>query len=260
MRLAFVLRARARGTHPVMRPPFQPEPVPVTLSDVYPFDFGKRTADLGLWHALQARAGGGPTCEVGVGDGRASADLAGPRYGIDIDFVFVRRAREWGVTAILGDASQASAWAEVPPCALVFCAYSTLFLLSHEKQEAALALMVEKVRPGGIVAVETFNPVSVAESTTSVQNPNSPLEPTWTRSTSYEVVSTGEGRGVTKARRLYGPTPGDWRMELDEAIYWRTPANLARALNAAGAVGSVRQETGPPVPHGFTLTTWTRPL
>lgn len=254
------------------RPPFRPEPVPVTLSDVYAIDFGRRTEDVPLWIALAQRAiPGAPICEVGVGDGRASAALAGERYGIDIDRAFVYRARGRGIHAVQGDAAAHASWGPIPrDCGLVFCAYSTLFLIAHARQADVLRNMAAALRPGGTLAIEVFIPSfdQPVIRELAVGNPNG-VGPAWTRQTDFDVARHADGvTGTTRARRLYGPDRDDRRMELDEMIYWRTPAGLLPLFDAAGLPG-VNLATYSPtalggvastIPLGSVLATWTRPL
>lgn len=253
------------------RPRFRPEPVPVTLSDVYEIDFGRRKDDLPLWAALARRApADSPTCEVGVGDGRASLGLPGERYGIDLDPAFVRRARERGIEAFRGDASDEKTWALVPrDCGLVFCAYSTLFLVPHARQGAVLRNMAAHLRPGGTLAVEVFVPSLSAPTIreVAVGNPNGTGLP-WTRKSDFDVVATKDGTwGITKVHRLYGPDRDDWRMELDEVISWRTPAGLLALFEEAGLASPTIATHSPDltglagtIPLGSVLATWTRPL
>lgn len=241
------------------------EPIPVQLSDVYDLDFGRRTVDLPLWHELRASAPDGPSCEVGVGDGRVSAGLPGVRYGIDIDRAFVRWSRQKGIEAVLGDAAIPEAWATVPAdCGFVFCAYSTLFLIPHSRQADVLRNMAAHVRPDGLLAVETFFPAYHGNGpgpTTDVPV-GSPAggDVPWIRRTTYDVEQGRGGlTGITRATRLYGPRVGDWRMELQETIFWRTMSGMLELFSEAGLRPMIRQRTGADVPDGSVLTTWTRP-
>jgi SAM-dependent methyltransferase len=252
----------------MLRSRFRPEPIPVTLSDVYPIDFGRRTADLAMWASLNAPLDA-PVVEVGVGDGRAMvAFLAYPaRYGIDLDPAFAFRAREAGIHAYRGDAADPKVWTSngIPTgCGLAFCAYSTLFLIPHARQADVVRNMIEHVRPGGTVAIETFlpSPTALAPSEVPVGNPNGIGHP-WVRRTTYEVESRAAdgSAGKTLIRRLYGPEREDWRMALDEAVYWRSPDAVRALFFEAGATGTVHQRSGDGVvPSGSVLTTWTRPL
>ena len=251
--------------------PYRPEPVPVQLSDVYAMDFGRRTADLPLWATLRALYPSGSVCEIGVGDGRASLALPGPRYGVDLDRAFVYRARERGIEAFLGDAAEPATWLPVPAdCGLVFCAYSTLFLVKHDRQADVLRNAAAKLRPGGCLSVEVFLPVRdavIPSHDAPVGNPNGVGEP-WTRRTTYSVRDHGDGTGTTRAHRLYGQGRDDWRMELDETIYWRTPESLVSLFAEAGlpdAFASVRNNVvpgglRPNIPDGSALVSWVRPL
>jgi SAM-dependent methyltransferase len=251
-----------------VRPRFRPEPIPVTLSDVYPIDFGRRTADLAMWLGLaQATPPFAPVVEVGVGDGRVlrSFPSSAPLYGLDLDPRFVYEARERGIEAFRGDAAERSSWSLLPVDAgFAFCAYSTLFLIPHARQADAVRNMIEHVRPGGTVAVETFlpSPTALAPSEVPVGNPNGIGHP-WVRRTTYEVESRAAdgSAGKTLIRRLYGPEREDWRMALDEAVYWRSPDAVRALFFEAGATGTVYQRGGDGiVPSGSVLTTWTRPL
>jgi SAM-dependent methyltransferase len=254
--------------------PYRPDPVPVTLSDVYAMDFGRRTDDLALWAALAARAiPGAPICEVGVGDGRASAGLAGERFGLDLDQRFVYRARERGIEAFQGDAADPLRWKwnKIEDCGLVFCAYSTLFLIPHAKQAAVLRNMADALRPGGTLAVEVFTPSLTAPTIreVAVGNPNGTGD-AWTRQTTFEVIANPDGlTGITRATRLYGPDRDEWRMELEEIIYWRTAAGLVALLDEADLPGAYVATYSPgaasisltaTIPLGSVLATWTRPL
>jgi SAM-dependent methyltransferase len=247
---------------------YRPGPTNVSLSDVYAIDFGRRGADLAMWGALRALAPDGPACEVGVGDGRASIPLSGVRYGLDVDRPFVYRARERGIHAFHGDAADPAAWLPIPTdCALVFCAFSTLFLIPHGQQREVLRQMVAHLRPSGILAVETFLPSREVEPVrdVAVGNPNGIGAP-WVRRTVYEVRDLGDGTGTTKAHRLYGPDSDDWRMSLEEVIHWRTRENLLAVLFDLGldtAYGATRNHTipgglRPTIPEGSVLTTWTK--
>lgn len=252
---------------PVHRPP----PVRVSLAQVYAIDFGRRTEDLALWAALRARAPEGPTIEVGVGDGRASGLLPGERYGIDLDLDFVYRARAVGIQAIQGDAAEARDWNALPRDAgLVFCAFSTLFLIPHDRQASVIRNMLAHLAPGGILAVETFQPTLAPgmgqRLEIPVRNPNG-VGPDWTRCALYVARADNRivpepplppGCGVTNIVRRYGPERDEWRMELHETVYWRTPDAMLDLFREAGACGG--QSLGREVPSGSVLTHYTRAL
>jgi SAM-dependent methyltransferase len=264
-------------------PRYRPDPVPVTLSDVYAIDFGRRTEDLPLWIALAQRAPtGAPICEVGVGDGRVARALGGPvrqpghpcsgaeTYGIDLDKAFVYRAREHGIEAWHGDAASPAVWRYIPTdCGLVFCAYSTLFLIQHARQADVLRNMAAALRPGGTLAVEVFIPSfdQPVIRETAVGNPNG-VGPAWTRQSDFDVTRHPDMlHGITRATRLYGPDRDDRRMELQEIIYWRTPAGLLALFDEAGLPGAHLATFSPAlggivptIPLGSVLVTWTRPL
>src|SRR3990167_3187409 len=188
----------------------KPAPMQGTLADAYQMDFGNRTEDLPMWHALVAQAPAGPTCEIGVGDGRVSSQFTrADVLGIEIDRRLHYRARERGVQSLCGDASQPAGWAKVPECALVFAAYSTLFLMDPDAQLRCLELARAHVGPGGIVAVETFIPALTSSITrdTLVADPNDRTRPAWVRRTAYAVDVQFRR---TKINRKYGPDVNEW--------------------------------------------------
>ncbi len=100
-----------------------------------------------------------------------------------------------------------------------------------------------------------------------VGNPNGVGEP-WTRRTAYSVEDHSDGTGITRAKRFYGPDRDDWRMELEETIYWRTPERVVALFAEAGlpdAFSSVRNDVVPGglrcnIPTGSALVSWVRPL
>jgi hypothetical protein len=120
--------------------------------------------------------------------------------------------------------------------------------------------------------VEVFTPALTAPTIreVAVGNPNGTGD-AWTRRTTFEVIANPDGlTGITRATRLYGPDRDDWRMELEEIIYWRTAAGLVALLDEAGLPGTVIATYSPGVPSrpsltaniplGSVLATWTRPL
>lgn len=214
----------------------------VSLADVYELDFGRRTEDLTTWAALADAAPPGAVLDVACGDGRATAGLVSRRrvYGVDADSRFAGRARAAGLDASVGRAEVPGALRVGERPALVVCAYSSLFLLPHPNQQAAIDAMAEVVAVGGIVAVETFVPKFTRDDGPvvfdhHVADPNDPRGVPWTRRSTYRVDRSARR---TEIERLYGPDPGRWTMSLREVVYWRDPDEIALMFRRAGLLDS----------------------
>lgn len=209
----------------------------VTLADVYHLDFGRRTEDLTTWAALADAAPFGAVLDVACGDGRATAALVPRRrvYGIDVDSRFAGRARAAGLLASVGHMDVCDAYRIGERPALVICAYSSIFLLPHARQQAAIDAMAEVVLGNGIVAVETFVPRLLDDRVVdqTVADPNDPRAVPWTRRSTYSVDRTSR---TTRIERLYGPDPGRWTMRLHEVVYWREPDEIGILFRRAGLV------------------------
>jgi len=244
-----------------------PEPVRVTLARVYDIDFGQRDEDVPTWLALAATAIPGPVVEVGVGDGRVARHLvaAGREvHGIDVDRDFLSRARQRGVVPHHGSAADSSTWAEVPPCGLAICAYSTLYLVPHDLQAGVVRAMAAALLPGGTFAVEVFVPSADAPRPVdvSVGDPSEPAVRSWTRRTLYDVDFATR---TTRATRWYGPEVGNWRMQLDETIYWRWAEDVHGFLVRDAGLRDARiTRSSPgsllPVARGSIVATWRKPM
>ena len=243
------------------RPPL----IDVSLAEVYRIDFEARREDLPTWIQLGRAAAPGPICEIGSGFGRVARHLLGfgPVWGIEPDHRMVYGSREIGVSAMRGAAEDPAAWQHIPTgCRLIFCAYSTLFLMEHAAQERALRMARAHLAAGGVLAVETFVPSAAppANGERIVQNPSDSLDaPPWVRRTTY---APGRVPQSTIATRLYGPRPEDWRLQLVETIWWRTPAQVVDLFATAGMHGVAQYPAdGPdlPVAPGHVVTVWRAP-
>src|SRR3990167_5742416 len=119
-----------------------PMPERVSLAQVYPLDFGRRTEDLPAWRAMTA---GQTVIEIGCGDGRVAAACPDARtwLGIDSDEMAVREfyARMNGDGSRKAWCADATEWVRSNPGSgadLAIIPFSTLFLIPHKKQAPLL--------------------------------------------------------------------------------------------------------------------------
>jgi len=241
----------------------------VSLSDVYPIDMGRRTADADLWSLICWRAvpdlgARGPrVVEIGCGMWRVPRLVSGrtpdPDAWVSVDVdraMFGGDAPSW-CSSVHGDALDGATWDAASGIAGPFdCAvvpYSTLYLIPHGLQGSMLALAAAAVRPGGVVAVECFAPRRDGRQSYShhcrIANPDGG-EP-WIRSTLYDV---DEAARITRAVRRYGPNGGGvgCRYLIEETIYWRHPYEIVELFEGTGleSVASFASDSEPAVPPG----------
>jgi SAM-dependent methyltransferase len=139
------------------------------LARLYDLDLGDDPDDLDLYLPLAARADG-PNLELAAGSGRLAVPLAAAGHevrAVDIDPAMLARARDRGALVDLPDGRlelvQADLLELAPPDpprhALAFIALNSLMLLpSRDSQRAAIRVLADHLRPGGLVAVDAWIP------------------------------------------------------------------------------------------------------
>lgn len=223
----------------------------VSLADVYSIDFGRRTEDFPVWEHMAQVAKPGPVIEVGCGDGRLRHCFGDRPYaGIELDPVLAARARSAGVRPVaVGDASDPEPWTQVGygNASLVFCAYSTLYLVPHDRQRRVVAEMAKVVSQGGILAIEVFKPEpgfpALPKPPTEIQvlSPNGPDDGPWLRRSEFSTGRPtydpwGNVQVTTEIVRRYGPSREKWTMEMRETVYYTAWAAIAQWVQALGFV------------------------
>ncbi|MEO7664733.1 MAG: class I SAM-dependent methyltransferase [Candidatus Limnocylindrales bacterium] len=155
------------------------------LARLYDLDLSVDPGDLDLYLALAARADG-PVVELAAGTGRIAVPLAEAGHdvtGIDIDAAMLERAEaRASVQALAGGAARAKGptarsgagtlrllerdlFASPGDLAgtfrLAILALNSILLLGgHRDQRRAIAAMAALVEPGGLVVVDTWQPVA----------------------------------------------------------------------------------------------------
>ena len=134
------------------------------IADLYEAEHRSLTADLNLYRALAARAGG-PVLELGCGSGRVAIALAEAGHdvhGIDMSETMLAIAsrllceRRLPVTLTLGDMRRHGSHQEF---GLVFCALNGLLhLQSADEVRDTIVAAYNALRPGGLLAFDIVNP------------------------------------------------------------------------------------------------------
>ena len=222
---------------------------PVSLAEVYGIDFGRRIEDFPTWEKLSHLAKPGMVIEVGCGDGRLRRCFPGRPYaGIELNPTLAARARDAGVRpVVVGDASEPSTWADedLDAAMLVFCAYSTLYLVPHDQQRRVVAEMAKRLPLGGILAIEVFKPepgfpiLPKPPTEIPVLSPNGPQDGPWLRRSEFSpgrpvYDAWGNARVTTEIVRRYGPSRERWTMELRETVYYTSVSAIRGWVQALG--------------------------
>ena len=141
----------------------EPEAYGDAIADVYD-DWYADVSDVeGTVATVAALAGGGPVLELGIGTGRLALPLRADGvavHGVDASAAMVERLRAKpggeAIPVLVGDFS-----AQLPegPFAVVLAAFNTLLnLTAPGALERCLALVHERLAPGGALVVEAFVP------------------------------------------------------------------------------------------------------
>ncbi len=177
------------------------------------------------FYADLAAAAGGLVVELGVGTGRIVLPCAraGARvHGVDAEPAMLVIAREkaaaegldGGISLVQGDMRDAGTWALPEPAALVMIPFRTfLHNLTVEDQVATLQACHRSLVPGGLLALNVFNP--------SITKIAQWLQPTYRKR--WEPWGSQTERGV-QAQQEYEPSAQvvTSRLRLrDEAGRWR---------------------------------------
>jgi len=226
----------------------------ISLAKVYETDFGRRKDDREFWmgilnQATQAKKGPIRVVEGAIGNGRiprlimAMGTQETPMpirewVGFDLDPGMVERCKEvsplW-VRSYIGDLTNRASWTEARlygPVDVAIIAYSSLYLVPHDKQFEAINAAVETLDAGkgtSVLVVEAFIPRWMTGNYHEMRicfDPDGGTEP-WQRRTDYTV-----GGEHTHAIRYYGPIRSatknemEWRYYYKEDIYWKNPGDL----------------------------------
>jgi len=138
------------------------------LARLYDLDLLEDPGDLDLYLALASRTGG-PVLELAVGSGRIAIPLAAAGHavtGVDQDPAMLARARSAaraaGVEDHLDLVDADLAEVRLPDGSvfgLVVLGLNSLFLLeTREAQRAAVRTMAAHLRPGGVAAIDIWQP------------------------------------------------------------------------------------------------------
>lgn len=221
----------------------------ISLADVYSIDFGRRTEDFPAWENLDHVAKPGRVIEVGCGDGRLRRCFPERPYaGIELNATLAARARGAGVRPVfVGDASEPSTWLEedLREAALVFCAYSTLYLVPHDRQRLVISEMAKRLPDGGLLAIEVFKPepgfpvLPKPPTEIPVLSPNGPQDGPWLRRSEFSTGrpvydAWGNAQVTTEIVRRYGPSRERWTMELRETVYYTAVPTIRGWIRAMG--------------------------
>jgi SAM-dependent methyltransferase len=221
------------------------------LARLYDLDLAEDPGDLDLYLALAGRTGG-PIAELAVGSGRLAIPLAQAGYevvGIDHDPAMVARARRrWSegpaggsLQLVEADALDAGA-GDRGRFRLAFIALNSILLFADpERQAQVVARLADLVGPGGLVAVDAWQPQPM-----DLVNLDGRLSLEWLRDdpeTGRTVTKLASGwydpatRGVTLTTLFDEAAPGSavqrWTrldsMRLaaaDELVRWAEAAGL----------------------------------
>jgi SAM-dependent methyltransferase len=139
------------------------------LARLYDLDLREDPGDLDLYRALADRADG-PILELAAGTGRLAIPLAGAGHvvtAVDLDAAMIARARQRATDENVDDARLEFVEADLlampvpdpPRHALAFIALNSIMLLaSRAEQRAAIRVLADHLRPGGIAAVDAWLP------------------------------------------------------------------------------------------------------
>ena len=139
------------------------------LARLYDLDLGEDPGDLDLYRALADRADG-PVLELGAGSGRLAVPLAQAGHvvtAVDLDGAMLDRARQRaretnvpdGRLEFVEDDLLALPSPDQPRHALAFIGLNSIMLLAtRDEQRAAIRVLAEHLRPGGIAAVDAWLP------------------------------------------------------------------------------------------------------
>ena len=139
------------------------------LARLYDLDLREDPGDLDLYRALADRADG-PILELAAGTGRLAIPLAGAGHvvtAVDLDAAMIARARQRATDENVDDGKLEFVEADFlampvpdpPRHALAFIALNSIMLLaSRAEQRAAIRVLADHLRPGGIAAVDAWLP------------------------------------------------------------------------------------------------------
>ncbi len=206
-------RSRRQGSSarplPVDHPEFD------AMAHWYDFDYERRfRADL-PYYLARVREGGGPVLELGAGTGRISAHLAKAGYdvvGVDLSREMLKRAEarkarlgEAGkrLRFVHGDMSRLTVRGKFGTVLVPFRSFNHLYTV--ERQLAALRGIRKRLKPGGIVVINLWNPdlADLAESEGKVQ-------------LSYERTEPRTGHKVVQRFRVRADVPN----QMGVLDYW----------------------------------------
>lgn len=130
---------------------------------VYDRIYGARFVPDAAVETLAAAAGQGAVLEMGIGTGRLALPLAARGVaveGIEASAAMIRRlqAQPGSERVVVHQVDLAGFDLPRTDFAVVVCAVSTLFMLSHEDQCTALQAAARHLRPRGTLFIETFRP------------------------------------------------------------------------------------------------------
>lgn len=204
------------------------------FADVYDDWYGGVTDVVGTVELVAALAPGGTVCELGVGTGRIAMPLVerGLRVtGVDASAAMLDRLRAKpggeAVTTVELDFG-----VELPdgPFDVVLATYNTFFnLVDDAAQRRCLAMVAERLRPGGRLVLETFVPRI---------DDLGPVDDVAVRTVTSDAVILSVSRRDDEAQRIDGHmvelVDGATVKLRPWSVRWMTPEQLDAA---AGAVG-----------------------
>ena len=128
---------------------------------VYDRIYGARFVPDAAVETLVAAAGAGVVLEMGIGTGRLALPLVARGVaveGIEASAAMIARlhAQPGGDVVVVHQADLAGFDLPKTDYAVVVCAVSTLFMLSHEDQRTAIRAAARHLRPGGRLFIEAF--------------------------------------------------------------------------------------------------------
>ena len=213
---------------------------------------GSYVADLPLWRALAARAGG-PVLDVGAGTGRVALDLARRGHRVialdsDVELleVLARRARGLSVTTLAADARD---FGLDEPVGLCIVPMQTIQLLGgHEGRAAFLRCARARLEADGLLAA------AIAEDLPGFEpgGPNSLPAPDirehdgWVYA-SQPVAVRHHGREMVLERRREAVAPDGTRHEHRDVV--RLDRLTADGLESEAELAGLSAMPGVDVPH-----------
>ena len=206
-------------------------------------EFGAYTADLPVWDALAAEAGG-KVVELGAGSGRVGVALARDGHQVvaverdaELASELDRRAGELPLTAVEGDATRIGDLPEAAGAALVIGPLQVAQLLAADERAQMLAGIARCLAPGGRCAMALVDESTLVDRATFEAEPRPDMRELdgWVYSSEPLWVQLSDD--VLRMRRLrerVSPGGDLVRKVHDDVLLRLSPESLEREAEHAG--------------------------